>query len=360
MNCSVRAYNGVRMKRLLTIAGAVLLAILAAGGIYVLTTDQAAAPTSSPSLAQTDAPDMGDAPHPLSRDAIAAKEFPASPITVEQDLGVSGGIHSYVVSYRSDGYKIRALLSVPPGQQPAAGWPVIIFNHGYIPPKEYRTTGGDYQYWIDGLTRAGYIVIKPDYRGHDQSEGPAVGGNYAPDYVYDVLTLEQSLGNWPGADPNRVGMVGHSMGGAITLRAVTAKPESAKASAILAGVVGTAEDMYYHWRRTPPRPTPSPGMFGTARRDMAEKYGDPRQNPDFWNSVTPINFVQFIAGPVQIHHAADDGEVPKEFSDHLNTALTNAGKSVQYYQYPGGGHQFTGTGGLVLQRMIELFNGSVK
>lgn len=345
------------MKKWLLIVVATLVALGVAGGLYVLTSDKAAAP--APEVTPSEAPDMGDAPHPLSRDAIAAKDYPASPITVEQDLGVNSGIHSYVVSYRSDGHKIRALLQVPSGQQPASGWPVIIFNHGYIPPTEYRTTGGDYQYWIDGLTRAGYIVIKPDYRGHDQSEGPAVGGNYAPDYVYDVLTLENSLGNWPGANPNRVGMAGHSMGGAITLRAITAKPDSAKASAILAGVVGTAEDLQYNWRR-PNRPTPRPGMFGTARQDMVGKYGDPRQNPDFWKTVMPVNYVSLITGPVQIHHAADDDEVPIDFSNRLNAALDAAGKPHQYYQYPTSGHQFTGTGGLVLQRMIELFNGSVK
>ena len=40
----------------------------------------------------------------------------------------------------SDGYKIYAVMTVPDGPVPAAGWPAIIFNHGYTAAAQYRTT----------------------------------------------------------------------------------------------------------------------------------------------------------------------------------------------------------------------------
>ena len=55
---------------------------------------------------------------------------------------------------------------------------MIVFNHGYIPPAEYRTTER-YVAYVDGFARNGYIVFRPDYRGHDQSEGECVAGDMA-------------------------------------------------------------------------------------------------------------------------------------------------------------------------------------
>ena len=71
---------------------------------------------------------------------------------------------------------------------------------------------------MDAIARSGYIVFKPDYRGHGDSEGEAVGAYGYPDYTVDVLNAVASLKRYPDADPSRIGMWGHSMGGFITLR----------------------------------------------------------------------------------------------------------------------------------------------
>lgn len=59
---------------------------------------------------------------------------------------------------------------MPNGPRPKSGWPVIIFNHGHIPPAQYRTTERHVAY-VDAFARAGYIVFKSDYRGQGSSEG---------------------------------------------------------------------------------------------------------------------------------------------------------------------------------------------
>ena len=81
------------------------------------------------------------------------------------------------------------------------------------------------------------MVLKPDYRGHGSSEGTPVGASYwAADYTVDVLNAFSSLRQSGVVNPTRVGMWGHSMGGHITLRAMTVNP-NVKASVIWAGVV---------------------------------------------------------------------------------------------------------------------------
>lgn len=336
-----------------------LCAFLIGGAVVAVTRLDDGVDRAVETLRSPEAPDGGEAsPHPLSRDAIAARDYQGSKLKVEDDLGDRGGYRSKVVSYQSDEFRVRALLNEPAGPWPANGWPVVIFNHGYIPPDEYRTTGGDYQYWLEGLTRAGYLVVKPDYRGHDQSEGNVRGCNFTPECAYDILHLIASLKRYPPADAERIGMVGHSMGGNITMRVITASDE-VDASVILAGVVGTAEDLQYRWRR-PGRTPPPRGMFGSSRRQMVEEYGSPRENREFWAAVTPLTYAAKIKGPVQVHHGDRDDEVPIVFSNSLVAKLREAKRPVEYFRYPGTGHQFDGQGGVVLQRMLALFDAQVR
>ncbi len=95
---------------------------------------------------------------PLEIDAMRARQYPGSDIVIEQVLDPGVNYSRYYVSYLSDGLKIYALMTVPNGQKPATGWPVIIFNHGYIPPAVYRTTQR-YIAYVDQIASSGYIVF---------------------------------------------------------------------------------------------------------------------------------------------------------------------------------------------------------
>ena len=132
-------------------------------------------PTSMPTLTPTPTP----TPNPLSIEFMRRQEYPGSDIVIEQTLAPGTNYNRYIASYQSEGLKIFALLTVPTGQKPKTGWPVVIFNHGYIPPTQYRTTER-YVAYVDGFARNGYIVFKSDYRGHRSSEGSASGGYGSP------------------------------------------------------------------------------------------------------------------------------------------------------------------------------------
>ena len=108
-----------------------------------------------------DAGEMKDKIHPLSIQALRSGEFPGSDITIEQTLAPGSNYSRYIASYKSEGLKIYALLTIPTGQMPASGWPTIIFNHGYIPPNEYVTTER-YIAYTDAFSRNGYIVLRSE------------------------------------------------------------------------------------------------------------------------------------------------------------------------------------------------------
>ncbi len=115
----------------------------------------------------------------LAINAMREKSYPGSAITVEQTLSPGTNYNRYMVSYQSDGLKIYGLLTVPVSQKPAGGFPVILFNHGYISPKSYATTTS-YAIMVDPLAQAGYIVFMPDYRGNGNSEGMPVQPYVSP------------------------------------------------------------------------------------------------------------------------------------------------------------------------------------
>ena len=108
--------------------------------------------------------------NPLSIEALRAGDYPGSDIAIEQTLTPGSNYQRYIASYKSEGLKIYALLTVPDGDpstgsgqgKPKIGWPVIVFNHGFIPPLEYRTTER-YIVYTDAFSRNGYIVFKSDY-----------------------------------------------------------------------------------------------------------------------------------------------------------------------------------------------------
>ena len=293
-------------------------------------------------------------PNPLQIESLRQRSYPGSTITIEQTLAPGANYNSYVVSYRSDGLKIYALMTVPQGDKPKTGWPVIIFNHGYISPSQYSTTGR-YVAYVDALARSGYIVFKSDYRGNGNSEGSAPGGYGSPAYTIDVLNALTSLQRYPDADPNRIGMWGHSMGGQVTLRAMVISKDI-KAGVIWAGVVGPYPELVDTWRQPSTSDLSLPLSVRRWREELIAQYGTPGQNPEFWASVSPNTYVADLSGPLQLHHDTGDSEVPVQFSQELYEEAVQAGKTVELYTYPGDDHNLAQSFSLAMQRTIAFFD----
>ncbi len=319
-------------------------------------------PTATATATSTPTP----TPNPLTIQSMRERAYPGSAITIEQTLQPGSNYSRYIASYQSEGLKINALLTIPNGQKPATGWPVIIFNHGFIPPDQYRTTER-YVAYVDWLARNGYIVFRSDYRGHDQSEGVARGAYGAPDYTVDVLNALASMEQFPDADPNRIGMWGHSMGGYLTLRSMVIT-DTIKAGVIWAGVVGPYPNLFQRPTATPtpegatpePTRTGTPSFNGRWRSELVATYGTPEENPEFWASISSPAFVGDISGPLQLHHDTNDHSVPLAASEYLYQAMQAAGKTVELYTYPGDDHNLTQSFGLAMQRTLEFFDKYVK
>ncbi len=321
-----------------------------------------APPSATPQPTDTATPQPTATPtlHPMSIAAMRAQEYPGSDLVIEQELDPGINYQRYYVSYQSDGLTIYALLTVPNGEPPATGWPAIAFNHGFIPPDVYRTTER-YIAYVDRIAQSGYVVLRSDYRGHDQSEGEASGAYGSPGYVTDVLNGVGALKRYPAVDPKRIGMWGHSMGGYITLRSMVIS-QDIKAGVIWGGVVAPYPDLFARGTPTPgPSPEPgTPGFRGGWRRSWVEIFGSRDENPAFWDSISANAYLTDLSGPIQLHHGTADESVPLAASQTLYDEMVEAGEPVEFYSYEGDNHNLSGFFTTAMNRSIEFFDQYVK
>jgi fermentation-respiration switch protein FrsA (DUF1100 family) len=318
-------------------------------------------PTSTvsptPTVTPTDRPTSTPTPipHPMEIQAMRQRAYPGSEIIIEETLEPGSNYSRYYAYYLSEGLKIYALLTIPNGEPPAGGWPGIVFNHGYIPPAQYRTTER-YIAYVDRLASSGYIIFRVDYRGHDRSEGTPSGAYGDPGYTVDVLNAVASLQQFPQVNSERIGMWGHSMGGYLTLRSMVISQEI-KAGVIWAGVVASYPDLLTRWRRGDrPTRTPSASSARSWRSSWIDRFGSPEDNPDFWQAISANSYLADISGPIQLHHGTADESVPLEFSEILYQQIQQAGQPVELYTYEGDNHNLSNFFTMAMNRTIAFFD----
>lgn len=350
------------MNKIYLLLSLLLLIVFAGGGYFIIKNrNQTLLPSSiiqsTPSAQRAVKEDLPA----LSIEKMRLGDYPGSEIKIEQNLVDGTGYKQYLVSYLSEGLKINGLLTVPKGERPEGGWPGIVFNHGYIPPEEYRTLE-NYASYVNGLASKGYVVFKPDYRGHGRSEGLPEGGYFSNAYTIDVLNALASLKQYDEVNPEKIGMYGHSLGGFLTLKSMVVVKDI-KAGVIWGGVVGSYKEMYERWFKNSTW-QPSEKEMMTRRvhlQDFIKKYGEPSKDSEFWNLISPINYVSDISAPIQLHHGIADETVPYQFSDSLEKAIKEVGGKVEYYKYEGGDHNLSGGAyNVAMQRSVEFFDKILK
>ena len=262
-------------------------------------------------------------------------------IEIRHTMTVTADYTRYYIAYPSDDLTITGVLHVPNGEGP---FPVVILNHGYIPPDRYWS-GADTWRSADYLARRGYLVIAPDFRGWGGSDS---GDNFFRNGpLIDALNLVSSLSSLPQADPERVGMWGHSMGGGITTKAITIDPRI-RAAVLYAPTSANDLDNLRKWGR---------GLGAESDDPLWRVYRQAAQDTEFLRRTSPINYFDFITSPVQIHQGTADDTTPPRWAEAIRDALVAAGESVEYYSYEGQSHAFGDQAWtLFMERVTEFFD----
>ena len=267
---------------------------------------------------------------------LRSREYQGEDIKIEQSTPSNNYYTSYQISYLSDDLKIYGQMNVPNGNGP---FPVIILNHGYFNQSSFQSGDGT-QTMADILARQGYLTLASDYRGFGKSENDAQGSRgHNPNYSIDVLNLISSVKSLEKADPNRIGMWGHSMGGEVSMRAIEAT-DKVKAVAL--------------WAPTSANAAENHGFYGGGRNAPSSP------SPET-NGISPVNYLKYVTSPISIHQGLADTEVKPEWSKSLNEVLKKEGKTVEYFEYQGQDHNFRNLGwDLISQRTLEFYDKYLK
>jgi dipeptidyl aminopeptidase/acylaminoacyl peptidase len=209
--------------------------------------------------------------------------------------------------------------------------PAIIWTHENIRGHLYE----HYIPYIREATARGYVVIAPEYRGsigYGQAYYDAI--DYGGKEVDDVVTAADVLtSRYPAVDPERIGIMGWSHGGMITLLAVTRNPTRFKAAVALVPVTNLFQRLA--WK-------------GVERQhqaiDPANRYGGlPNERHDIYKDRSPVYQVDKLQIPLYVAVTRNDEDVNFEEDQQLVDAL-RARKpflaTTTVYDNPPGGHTF--------------------
>lgn len=306
-----------------------------------------------------------DVSPPPSIATLRSEHFDA---TLKQEGPTTGGpdFTAYLVSYRSSGLKVYAMVAVPRTPAPRLGFPVLIADHGFVPhPREYGFTAagvnsrpGDYYRPIPELyTKNGFIVVMPDYRGHNTSEGfEYTKGFFASDYyTEDVLNLLSGLHEIAHADMQNVFAWGHSMGGEVTLRLLLAT-KLIKGASLWDSVGGTVWDQALYYSRY--TDLLAPDSSAIEKHDISSLRADIKSfGPHFdWQAREPLLHLQYLHTPLIIHHSIADKGAEYAWSQRLVAALCSDNLPYEFYTYPGNNHFLQGSlRDLAVARDVNFF-----
>lgn len=288
----------------------------------------------------------------MSLQALFQKQYEGRDLRVGRVLARASEYTRYAVTYESGNLTISGIMNVPAGNGP---FPVLILNHGYIDPDIY-TTGRGLAREQDYLARAGYVVIHTDYRNHAGSDDdPNFEFNLRLGYTEDVINAVLAVkgSKLPYLDGNRVGLLGRSMGGGVTLNAAIVRPDLVKAIVLYASVSSNVVDNFNKWIRG------SDERRSLAQRIM-DRFGSPEANPTFWQNLSPVNFLDRLAVPVILHHGTNDETCPIAWSHATLAALQSKGKNAKLLVYEGEQHAFGPQWGLSIRRTVSFLDQHVK
>jgi dienelactone hydrolase len=235
-------------------------------------------------------------------------------------------------SYTShDGLRVSARLYLP---SPELGFegkrPVVYYIHGGPQSQERPDFTWFSMPLIQYLTMQGFAVFVPNVRGstgYGQAYTKHVdrdwGGQDRLDHVAAVARLRED----PRVDAERIGVMGRSYGGYMTLTLIARHPELWRAAVDMFGPY----DLPMWVKRLPE----------SWQVYFRLAIGDPETDRELLVERSPKTYMDALVCPLLVIQGANDPRVTKADSDDLVAELRATGKDVDYLVFDDEGHDLT-------------------
>jgi dipeptidyl aminopeptidase/acylaminoacyl peptidase len=245
-----------------------------------------------------------------------------APITHENDA-LASFTEARSVSWKNEGFDLQGWLLAPLGAPAQKRAPMIVQVHGgpsYAEQPSYVWTGT-----VRALLDHGYYVFEPNPRG-SFGQGEAFTRANVRDFgggdFRDILTGIDAVEKIAPIDDQRLGIVGHSYGGFMSMWAVT-HTSRFKAAVAGAGIANWVS--YYGQNGIDEWMLP---FFGASVYDDFAVY----------RAVSPIESIKAAKTPTLVYVGERDLETPAPQSLEFWHGLTAMGVPTTLVIYPGEGH----------------------
>ncbi len=237
-------------------------------------------------------------------------------------------VEGEVLRFRSfDGLEVPGILYRPHGATASEPVPAVVSVHGgpggqsrfgYQPLAQYLINHGYALYAINNRGSSGYgkTFFHLDDRKHGQDD------------LDDVVESRKMLAELDWVDGKRIGVMGGSYGGYLTLAALTFRPEVFDVGVDLFGIS--------NWHRTV---TNIPPWWESGRKALEQELGD-FSDEEFFRAKSPLFHAEKIRRPLMVLQGANDPRVLKVESDEIVEAVKRNGVPVEYVVFDDEGHGF--------------------
>lgn len=241
------------------------------------------------------------------------------------------------VRYTSDGLKVVGFI-FKPKRTDGRRLPAVIWNRGgaggdaLIGPANFFALHEMHRYASEG-----FVVLAPQYRGHDGGEGKDEVGGADTNDVLNIIELARTL---PYVDAERLFMVGFSRGAIMTLQAIR---RGAPVRAAI--VVGAPTDLALSWKEN------------TGIRELARTVwpgGESRLEENI-EARSSVRWADKLEAPLLVFHGGADTSVSTRHALDLAARMDAAGRLYELVVYAKDDHFVTLNQEDRLRKSIEWF-----
>jgi dipeptidyl aminopeptidase/acylaminoacyl peptidase len=258
------------------------------------------------------------------------KELKALTNTLNPEINANDLVTAQVVRYKSfDGLEIPAIYYKPLSASPNAKVPALVWVHGG--PGGQSRTG--YFALLQYLTNHGYAVLAVNNRGssgYGKSFYKMDDRNHGDKDLKDCVWGKKWLASQDYVDSTKIGIIGGSYGGYMTMAGMTFTPDEFKVGVNIFGVT--------NWLRTLKN---IPPYWESFKKALYDEMGDPTtaDSVRLYN-ISPLFHADKVKNPVMVLQGANDPRVLQVESDEIVAAVKKNNVPVEYVIFPDEGHGF--------------------
>ena len=250
--------------------------------------------------------------------------------SLSKEINSADLVEAQVVRFKSfDGMVIPSIYYKPHEASANHKVPAVVYVHGG--PGGQTTRG--YNAQIQYLVNHGYAVLGINNRGstgYGKTFFAADDRKHGREPLWDCVEAKTFLASLGYIDPERIGIMGGSYGGYMTLAALAFRPEAFKVGVDIFGVS--------NWLRTLES---IPPYWESFRKSLYKEIGDPVKDKDMLIAASPLFHAKEIRRPLFVVQGANDPRVIKPESDEIVEAVKKNGVPVEYVVFPDEGHGFS-------------------